>query len=372
MAMFRIGIDLGGTKIEAAALDDRRSPCIGAGGSRPRSAIMPARSPRSALLIGRIEGEIGPAASVGIGIPGTLVAEHRARQERQFGVAERAASRARCRGGARPAGAFCQRRQLLCPVRGGRRRGRGLRHRVRGHSRHRVRRRHRCRRPGARRRQCDCRRMGPQSRCRAAGAGEEWPGPPCYCGRTGCIETFLSGPGLAADHRRHAGQLLTDRRSMGRRSSPARRPAIRHAERRSTAMPSGSPAGLAGVINILDPDAIVLGGGLSDDAPPLRGCAAALGAPYYFRHDRDPAAAADARRFERGAWRGLAMAAGGSRVIAVLCRDCSALDTVERAAGALPRLRLAAPRRACRTGRSRDRPHRLRRLLRDGREARPA
>src|SRR5205085_11937481 len=41
------------------------------------------------------------------------------------------------------------------------------------------------------------------------------------------------------------------------------------------------------------------------------------------------AAAADARRFERGAWRGLAMAAGGSRVIAVLCRDCSALDTVE-------------------------------------------
>src|SRR5204863_92354 len=34
---------------------------------------------------------------------------------------------------------------------------------------------------------------------------EEWPGPPCYCGRTGCIETFLSGPGLAADHRRHGG-----------------------------------------------------------------------------------------------------------------------------------------------------------------------
>ena len=30
----------------------------------------------------------------------------------------------------------------------------------------------------------------------------EWPGPPCYCGKTGCIETFLSGPGLARDHRR--------------------------------------------------------------------------------------------------------------------------------------------------------------------------
>src|SRR5438132_13136855 len=34
---------------------------------------------------------------------------------------------------------------------------------------------------------------------------EELPGPPCYCGRPGCIETFLSGPGLAADHRRHTG-----------------------------------------------------------------------------------------------------------------------------------------------------------------------
>src|SRR4029079_10367586 len=37
---------------------------------------------------------------------------------------------------------------------------------------------------------------------------DEWPGPPCYCGRTGCIETFLSGPGLAADHRRHAGPAV--------------------------------------------------------------------------------------------------------------------------------------------------------------------
>jgi len=38
---------------------------------------------------------------------------------------------------------------------------------------------------------------------------EESPGPPCYCGRTGCIETFLSGPALAADHHRHTGCRLT-------------------------------------------------------------------------------------------------------------------------------------------------------------------
>src|SRR5262249_32029144 len=37
---------------------------------------------------------------------------------------------------------------------------------------------------------------------------DESPGPECYCGRHGCIETFLSGPGLAADHRRHGGAEL--------------------------------------------------------------------------------------------------------------------------------------------------------------------
>ena len=40
---------------------------------------------------------------------------------------------------------------------------------------------------------------------------DEMPGPPCWCGRAGCIETFLSGPGLAADHRRHTGRSLTAR-----------------------------------------------------------------------------------------------------------------------------------------------------------------
>ena len=34
----------------------------------------------------------------------------------------------------------------------------------------------------------------------------EWPGPPCYCGRTGCIETFISGPALARDHEQATGE----------------------------------------------------------------------------------------------------------------------------------------------------------------------
>ena len=112
---------------------------------------------------------------------------------------------------------------------------------------------------------------------RLGGLGEEWPGPPCYCGRTGCIETFLSGPGLAADHRRHAGPPVQGQALDGpaivagaAAGDPSCRATLdRYAERLARA--------LAGVINILDPEAIVLGGGLStmrhlyEDVPRLWG-----------------------------------------------------------------------------------------------------
>src|SRR5438270_6411981 len=87
---------------------------------------------------------------------------------------------------------------------------------------------------------------------------DEWPGPPCYCGRSGCIESFLSGPGLAADHQRHGGEALDAAGIAAGAASgdPASRATLdRYAERLARA--------LAGVINILDPDVIVLGGGLS-------------------------------------------------------------------------------------------------------------
>jgi fructokinase len=89
-------------------------------------------------------------------------------------------------------------------------------------------------------------------------APDESPGPPCYCGRRGCIETFLSGPALAADHRRHGGPALAaaEIAAAAERGDPAARATIeRHAERLAR--------GLAVVVNLLDPDAIVLGGGLS-------------------------------------------------------------------------------------------------------------
>jgi fructokinase len=87
---------------------------------------------------------------------------------------------------------------------------------------------------------------------------DELPGRRCYCGQSGCIETFLSGPGLAADHRHYGGGDLDGARiAAGAASGDAvcRATLDRYAERLARA--------LASVINILDPDAIVLGGGVS-------------------------------------------------------------------------------------------------------------
>jgi fructokinase len=87
---------------------------------------------------------------------------------------------------------------------------------------------------------------------------DEMPGPPCWCGRSGCIETFLSGPGLAADHRRHTGRSLTAReiaRDAEIGDPDCRAALARYSDRLAR--------GLALVINVIDPDVIVLGGGLS-------------------------------------------------------------------------------------------------------------
>jgi fructokinase len=87
---------------------------------------------------------------------------------------------------------------------------------------------------------------------------DERPGPACYCGRAGCIETFLSGPGLARDHRARTGEERTaEAIADGAASGDAGCAAslARYEERLARA--------LATVINVADPDAIVLGGGMS-------------------------------------------------------------------------------------------------------------
>ena len=103
-----------------------------------------------------------------------------------------------------------------------------------------------------------------------APADDERPGPQCYCGSSGCIETFLCGPGLSRDHRQVSGARLSPdeialRAEEGDEAAEAT--LQRYEERLARA--------LAVVINILDPDVIVLGGGLSnltrlyDRVPPL-------------------------------------------------------------------------------------------------------
>jgi fructokinase len=262
---FRIGIDLGGTKIEAAAIDP-----AGAIRARRRIATPPGdydgTIARIAGLVAALESEIGapasvgPAsvgpASVGIGIPGTIAAE--------TGLVKNANSTWLNR---RPLGRDVE-AALGRPVRFAN--------------------------------DANCFALSEAIDGAAAGCGtvfgvilgtgvgggiviggrllvganaiagewghnplpapqpDELPGPPCYCGRIGCIETFLSGPGLAADHRRHGARELTGRQIAAGAAAgePDCAAALdRYAGRLARA--------LAGVINLIDPDAIVLGGGLS-------------------------------------------------------------------------------------------------------------
>lgn len=92
-------------------------------------------------------------------------------------------------------------------------------------------------------------------------AGEGRDGPPCFCGRHGCIETFLSGPGFSARHRDLTGSDCSPAAiftAAGAGSGAAVQSATLYYERLARA--------LAHVINIIDPDVIVLGGGMSNVA----------------------------------------------------------------------------------------------------------
>ncbi|HKS89227.1 MAG TPA: ROK family protein [Stellaceae bacterium] len=254
-AAFRIGIDLGGSKIAAAALD--RAGII----RSERRIATPSGDYRGTIaaiagLVAALESELGADATVGIGIPGTIVAatglvknanstwlNHKplARDvEAALGRPARFANDANCfalseaKDGAAAGCATVFGVILGTGVGGGIvTDGRILvgANAIAGEWGHNP---------------------------LPAPTPEEVPGPCCYCGRRGCIETFLSGPGLAADHRRQSGAPLAAPQIAAAAASgdPACRATLdRYAERLARA--------LAGVINIIDPDAIVLGGGLS-------------------------------------------------------------------------------------------------------------
>ena len=252
----RIGIDLGGTKIEAAALaDDGRIVA--------RHRVPTPRDDYEATiaavvgLVGRLEHDVGGCASVGVGVPGAISPATgllknansvwligRPLSEdlgRALGRPVRLANDANCfalseaRDGA-AAGAA-----IVFGVIVGTGTGGGV-------------------------------VVGGRVLTGVNAIAGEWghnplpwpydderPGPPCYCGQRGCIETFLSGPGLARDYTAAGGDPVTAVEVAARaaRGEP-------HATGSLTRYEDRMARALASVINILDPDVIVLGGGMSN------------------------------------------------------------------------------------------------------------
>ena len=90
---------------------------------------------------------------------------------------------------------------------------------------------------------------------------DERPGPACYCGKSGCIETFLSGPGLARDYRDGDRRRSSTRAEIARARRERRRRAPRRPSRATRTAWRGRSRRC---INVLDPDVIVLGGGMSN------------------------------------------------------------------------------------------------------------
>ncbi|MBV8090093.1 MAG: ROK family protein [Alphaproteobacteria bacterium] len=252
---FRIGIDLGGTKIEGAAID-------GGGAVRVRRRVAtPTGNYHATIaaigtLVRMIEGEIGAAASIGIGIPGTIspatglvknanstcLISHPLQRdiEAALGRPTRLANDANCFALSEATDGAAVGLQTVFGVILGTGVGGGL-------------------------------TIGGRVLLGANAIAGEWghnplpwpaagetPGPPCYCGRCGCIETFLSGPGLSADHLRQTAQRLSPTaiaEAAGQGDAASRATLERYMDRLAR--------GLATVINLVDPDAIVLGGGLS-------------------------------------------------------------------------------------------------------------
>lgn len=119
---------------------------------------------------------------------------------------------------------------------------------------------------------------------------DEAPGPQCWCGLRGCLETWISGPGLAADHLRVTGEQISAEQVVTHATTPANGNTAPGDQRQAAEATLARHAfrlarGLAHVVNLIDPDVIVLGGGLSNlaylyrDVPDLM-------RPFIFADDR--------------------------------------------------------------------------------------
>jgi fructokinase len=252
----RIGIDLGGTKIEAIALDDDGRTLL-------RRRIPSPRDDYDATLVAvvdlvrQIEEDLADVGTIGIGIPGTispasglvknanstwLIGRPLADDlTTKFGRPIRFANDANCFAVSEATDGAGAGAAVVFGVIVGTGTGGGIV--VRGQL-----------------------TAGPNGIAGEWGHNplpwpgpDEWPGPPCYCGRSGCIETFLSGPGLARDYGEPCDGNISalDIAARAERGEPRAVACLdRYEDRMARA--------LASVINVLDPNVIVLGGGLSN------------------------------------------------------------------------------------------------------------
>ena len=252
--MLRIGIDLGGTKIEGIALDGSRE-IARLRVDTPRGDY-PATLDAIVSTVAALEQRSGSTGTVGVGIPGTLSPTTKLVKnansvwligkplledlQMRLGREVRIANDANCFAVSEAADGAAAGAAVVFGVIVGTGTGAGIT--VHGEV-----------------------VTGPNAIAGEWGHNplpwpdaEEWPGPPCYCGRVGCIETFLSGPGMRADHARRTGQSVepTDIHAAAASGDADAEATLQRYESRMA-------RGLASVINILDPDVIVLGGGMS-------------------------------------------------------------------------------------------------------------
>jgi fructokinase len=252
----RIGIDVGGSKIEGVALDD-------AGRQHARIRVPAPRGNYQATLgaivdlIARVEREAGEPGSVGIGIPGTLSAatglvknansvwlngQPMARDLPQLlGRPVRFANDANCLALSEATDGAAAGSRVVFGVIIGTGTGGGV--------------------------VIDGRVLAGANGIAGEWGhnplpwprGGEWPGAACYCGRTGCIETFLSGPGLTRDFENAGGGRRTPEEivAAARNGDLAATMCLERYEDRFA-------RALASIINVVDPDVIVVGGGLSN------------------------------------------------------------------------------------------------------------
>jgi fructokinase len=251
----RIGIDLGGTKIEAIAIDGSNELL--------RRRVRAPRGDYSATvaavrdLVTTIEHELGVLCSVGIGIPGAISAVTGLVKnanstwlngrpldrdlEAALGRSVRVMNDANCFALSEATDGAAQGKAIVFGVILGTGTGGGIvvngrvlegRHRIAGEWGH-----------------------NPLPWLR----DDDGPGRRCYCGRTGCIETFLSGPGLSETHAAVSGRAreAAEIAALAAAGDAAANQTLHIYETQLA-------RGLASIINVLDPDVIVLGGGVSN------------------------------------------------------------------------------------------------------------